>query len=287
MITIIFPQKGSFLISKYLWVTDSHLDFLNSKQIEDFVNKLLLQNPKCLLLTGDISNGSKISEHLSYLVKKLNLPIYFVLGNHDFGYAGKAEVLDKIDVLTKSVTNLYHLNQIDWLPLEDGVCLIGDHGWYDSRWRQPWTSLVFLWDYFLIKEFWEQPNNASRLMLSRAWANQAAVRLGNKLIQALQKNNTVYCLTHFPPWPEKNPAWGGYVDKFWVPYNSSKTMADYLSKIMSQYPSKKLIVLTGHVHPARTYSMWISNNIECVIGRAGALHLLSPANQAYHDIDTF
>jgi len=255
------------VVSKYLWITDPHLNFLTRQQLIVYLSQIQSQNPVGIFLTGDISEGTQIEHHLRLASEFISCPIYFVLGNHDFYRSNFDSVNKSMINLSNRYDNLFYLNLHEPLKLSEEVCIIGHDGWYDSRWREPYTSLIFAWDYFYIDDFNSTTlSNKDRLLLVRQRADQAAEQLGIKLKKALEKYSTVYLLTHFPPWPERDPSWGGLVQKFWAPYNSSKIVAETLSLIMKENLDKELIILSGHTHNKRVEQ--ITSNIELRVGDA-------------------
>lgn len=200
------------------------------------------------------------------MARVISSPIYFVLGNHDYHKNNFETVTNTVSNLTNQHANLHYLNVCEPLPLNDNICVIGHDGWYDARWRDPYTSFIFAWDYFFIKDFRSLTSNKERITLVRRKADEAAFQLGQKLTRALKKYQTIYLLTHFPPWPENDLICGGILEKFWMPYNSSKATADVLSSIMKD-SDKKLIVLSGHTHRKRFEK--ITDNIELRVGSSG------------------
>lgn len=66
------------------WITDPHIEFLESRKHDAFYGRIKEDNPDYLLLTGDISTASTIERDLKTFERKLGIPILFVLGNHDF-----------------------------------------------------------------------------------------------------------------------------------------------------------------------------------------------------------
>lgn len=263
----------NFKQQKFIWITDPHFNFLTKNTL---VKKLVeLQSSKAdgIFITGDITTGNQIYHHLDLMVKIITKPIYFVLGNHDFYH----ECFEAIDILMKEIclkhSNLYFLDNLESIKLNENTGLIGHTGWYDGRWRNPKTSIVYSWDFALISDFKEEKHFKSKLRLVRDLADMAAEQIGRNLEKALQKYDTVYMLTHIPPWPERYSSLRIPFDLFWKPYNSSKIMADTLSYIMDKHPGKQLNVLAGHTHN-RKYTK-ISNNINLFVGDAthGKMHI--------------
>lgn len=74
------------------WVTDIHLNFMSGKETEGFCRTILLAEPDAVLIGGDIGEASDIGCYLRILEEKLQMPIYFVLGNHDY-YRGSIHIV--------------------------------------------------------------------------------------------------------------------------------------------------------------------------------------------------
>jgi len=67
---------------------------LQNRQI--FYESLFQQNLDALLLGGDIGEADSVPRFLSEMENALRLPIYFVLGNHDF-YWGSIAMVPRLD----------------------------------------------------------------------------------------------------------------------------------------------------------------------------------------------
>lgn len=251
---------------RYVWLTDTHFNFLSKAKLFDFF--ISLRELKCdgIMISGDISTGSELSHHISFLLKVTEIPIFWINGNHDFYGSSFQEVRESMLNLVSEDNRLHYLTLTDYVPLGKSAALIGHDGWCDSRWRVPLTSLVFCADFLNIRDFRELKNNAARLDLVRKLADTATSSISTKLNLAFQKFDTVYLLTHFPPWPKANPKWYDLIDSFWRPYNYSKVLADCIESTMQSYPNKKIVVLAGHTHKKRIEK--ITDNIELRVGEA-------------------
>jgi predicted phosphohydrolase len=250
----------------YAWLTDPHFNFLEESKVIDFLLKLSKLNIDGLFITGDISTGPEIYRHLQLVEKLLQKPVYFILGNHDY-YRSSFDKIDRLmEKIKKETSNLHYMTHSEPIKLAPGVGLIGQDGWYDSYWREPLTSLVFVWDWFFITDFRICFSNKERLELSRERAFENALQAEISLKKALKSYDTVYFLTHFPPWPDFD-RWCQLFEKFWMPYNYSKIMASTLQDVMAQHPTKKLIVLAGHSHDRKVKQ--IAPNIILKTAEAG------------------
>lgn len=251
---------------KYFWITDPHFNFVNPVKLKNFFLRIKSEHPDGIFITGDISTGPEVIRHLQWIAEDIAVPTYFVLGNHDFYRSSFQLVEEAVVDLTKRQDNLFYMNKCNVIQLSSDTALIGHDGWYDSNWRVPYTSLIFIWDFFFIKDFRALFSNEERLELVRERAKIASLSMVDKLETALKNNSTVYLITHIPPWPEQNEKWGGLIEKFWTPFNSSKVIAEALINVMGRHSDKKLIILSGHTHHARKEI--ITHNIELRVGSA-------------------
>lgn len=249
--------------SKYIWLTDTHFNFLESYKIIEFFLELKFQDPDGIFLTGDISNGPNVCKHLHWLQRIVDKPIYFVLGNHDYYRSSFQMVEQSVSELVNSNHDLHYMNVENYISLNQDTALIGHNGWYDAKWHDPLLPVVFLADWYFIDDFKLGQGNEGRMQIMRDRAAVAAQSIGKNLVSALREHSTVYLLTHFPPWPYYQY---GIMDNFWKPFNSSKIIAETIEDIMKHLPHKKLIVLAGHTHEAR-YTK-VAHNIELHVAKA-------------------
>jgi hypothetical protein len=171
-----------------------------------------------------------------------------------------------ISLLTQQDSKLHYLSVEEPISLTNDIAIIGQDGWYDAGWKKPFLPIVFWADWYFISDFRLCKDNTSRIDLMKYQAKLASEKLKFSLEKALKTHSTVYLLTHFPPWPEKNDKWYGLIESFWTPYNSCKITADMLSSVMNSHPKQKLIVLAGHTHCQRYEK--ITPNIELKVGCA-------------------
>lgn len=249
--------------SEHLWITDPHLKPWTRRKL---LNLILDDKPKGVFLTGDISYGPTLLTDLEYLGKKVNCPIYFVLGNHDYHFSSIEKVHNGVRQLCKQYKNLVWITEAGIVPLTDEVCVIGTEGWYDVLIGDS-KYIKYTIDWFLTKDFKILPNMNDRFEAFRKLAKESADKIVPLLIKAMEQYKTIYLLTHFPPWPEANRDSGTIMKEFWLPYNVNLTLGISLKEVMVNYKKRNLIVLAGHTHcPVQIH---VSRNIECRVGKAG------------------
>ncbi len=203
--------------------------------------------PRLLLIGGDIAESHSLSSYLNLLESKLDIPIYFVLGNHDF-YRGSIEETTKIVAeMSRTSKRLKWLPIVGIVPLTAKTCLIGHDGWSDGRYGDFFGSDVMLNDYLLIDElrYLEQEELFEKL---NALGDNAADYFAGILPKAMAGFEEILVLTHVPPFKESCWHEGNISDDNWLPHFSGKAVGDVLRREMEAHPDKSMTVLCGHTH---------------------------------------
>ncbi len=71
-------------VRRLTWATDIHLNFLSHVGMDAFCDGLRREEPDAVLVTGDIAEAPTLEPLLSLVAAEMKVPIYFVLGNHDY-----------------------------------------------------------------------------------------------------------------------------------------------------------------------------------------------------------
>lgn len=111
------------------WLTDIHLNFIGNDRIEAFCRELSFAKPDAILIGGDTGEAANVGGYLQRLEASLSVPIYFVLGNHDY-YGGSLTAVRKelADIIHQSKRLCWLLSAgIVELTAETG--LVGHDGW--------------------------------------------------------------------------------------------------------------------------------------------------------------
>ena len=230
-----------------LWLCDLHLDYAEPEMREKFWEKLSCANENCVLIGGDIADGSNAITYLERIGKKTDKPIYFVLGNHDY-YGLSIDVQRKrADDLCKKFNNLFYLTHMPFVSLTQSVALVGHDGWADGQDGTFFRSSVVLRDYIEIQDF--KGKNLQELFLAlQELGKEAADAIVHKLELAFQTHDQAVVVTHPPPFRKLHLYEGNLADDFWTPHFVCKQMGDALLHVMKKYPEKKCLVLAGHTH---------------------------------------
>jgi len=234
-------------MTRVLWLTDIHLNFLKPVQLEKFYQQIKDAQPDCILISGDIGEAPRLKYDLRQLESRLPYPIYFVLGNHDYYGASFEDVESLVREMTDGSPCLHWLMLDGVVELADNVGLIGHDGWADGRYGDYATSPIMLNDYVAIHDF-VGLTKVQRLGLLNVLGDAAARYIYEWLPKALACYNHVFFMTHVPPFREACWHEGKNYNDEWLPHFASKAVGDALVKVMRDHPHKKLTVLCGHTH---------------------------------------
>jgi predicted MPP superfamily phosphohydrolase len=75
---------GEIAMKRLAWLTDIHLNFVSPGDVVVLVQQVHENCPEAVIVGGDIGEADSFGGFLRRLVELLELPIYFVLGNHDY-----------------------------------------------------------------------------------------------------------------------------------------------------------------------------------------------------------
>jgi predicted phosphohydrolase len=229
------------------WCTDIHLNFLEDEGVGRFCETILAHEPDAVVITGDISEAPALEGHLLALADALKLPIYFVLGNHDFYRGSIKSVRAAMRSLVAKRPELSWMPAAGVVPLGKDAALVGHDGWYDGRFGDFARSRVMLNDYLHIDELAYLPK-AERLARIQALADEAATHFTETLPGALDRFAHVVIATHVPPFKEACWHEGRISDDQWLPHFSSRAVGEALLAAMRDRADRKMTVLCGHTH---------------------------------------
>jgi 3',5'-cyclic AMP phosphodiesterase CpdA len=252
-------------VQRLAWITDIHLDFVGPDQLELFCARLLEARPDAILLSGDISQAHRLTDDLARLSALLKLPIYFVLGNHDFYRGSIASVRVRIEAFCQVCPLLRWLPCAGLVALTPQTGLLGHDGWADGRNGNYIASDVMLNDYLYIGEFIGL-DSRQRLTRLQALGDEAAEYFRKLLPEALERFRRLIMLTHVPPFREACWHQGRISDDNWLPHFSCRAVGEVLRKAMAARPDRELLVLCGHTHGAGEVS--ILPNLRVLTGGA-------------------
>ncbi len=234
---------------RLLWLTDIHLNFLEPAQVEAFLDTLAATPAAGVLISGDIGEAPDVTQHLMDIGRRLNCPIYFVLGNHDFYRSSIAEVRRRIEQVCAANEHLHWLPKSGVMPLTENTGLVGHDGWGDGRLGDYENTSVVLTDWGLIEELTDLEHLARRPVL-QALGDEAAAHFRSVLPEALRRFRRVLVVTHVPPFREACLYEGRIAGDEWLPHFTCHAVGEVLAETMAAHPERHMTVLCGHTHAA-------------------------------------
>jgi 3',5'-cyclic AMP phosphodiesterase CpdA len=228
------------------WVTDIHFNFLGPEQVDAFCAQVAAEAPDALVVTGDISHAPDLERDLRRLAA-IGVPVYFVLGNHDFYHAHVAEVRARMAELCGATPGLTWLGGAGVVSLTPATALVGHDGWADGRAGDYEGSRILLNDYRLIGDLAGRPK-AERLAVLHALGDEAAAHLGRVVPAALERHREVVVATHAPPFAEACRYLGFITSDRWLPHLACVAAGTALRTAMAAQPDGAMTVLCGHTH---------------------------------------
>jgi Icc protein len=235
--------------AKLAWLTDIHLNFIDAEALDRLISTIRATAPEAVLIGGDIAEAHDLIAYLERLDAALDLPIYFVLGNHDYYGGSIPRVRSAVDQLCARAgrQRLCYLSRSSWLPLTDRLALVGHDGWGDAREGDYAHTPVTLSDHVLIAEL----RRIDRATLADRLADlgdEAAEHIERELVAALDARSEALLLTHVPPW--RAACWheGQHSNAHWTPFFVCKAVGDAIERVMRARPDQTLTVLCGHTH---------------------------------------
>ena len=224
------------------WTTDCHLEWLNGSP-DAFIKSLARSETDGVIISGDISNAKHMTYHLKRL-SELPMPVYFVLGNHDFYGGSFQQVHQMVRRSVKDHTNLTWLTEAPAIQLTESTYLIGHDGWADGRAGMGQRSGLILNDYKLISDFIGL-SVGSVFSLMRKKSDAASKRLYQQIHQIGAKH--IIVVTHAPPFREASKHRGKISDDRFIPHFSNIGLGEALERAAEE-TGARLSVLCGHTH---------------------------------------
>lgn len=242
------------------WLTDIHLNALKPQTRMDYYQRIVDTGADGIVISGDIAQAKSLNDFLQEMVEHCQLPIYFVLGNHDYYHRPMQDVRNDMVELC----NKYSL--LHWLPLQeqwlsDDSVLVGCDGWADARHGDYFDSQMHDSDHRMPLDFAHHKITGKYSLLKKM--QQVA---DNEVEQLSQQLNTlngstpehIHIFTHFPPFEQSS----FYKDKpsspRHLPFYCCKALGDFLLEYASTHKDSNISVYCGHTH-ARSFFQPLPN----------------------------
>jgi predicted phosphodiesterase len=251
------------------WLTDIHLNFLGPEYRSIFYSRVSEEKPDALLVGGDIGEADTVIQFLDEIAIATKVPIYFVLGNHDFFRGSIADVRRRVTNHCTSSSQLHWLPATGVVRLTVDTALIGHDSWADGRWGDFFGSDVTMHDHNRIEEFrrLSKPELFEKL---NVLGDEAATYLEARAQQALSHSRNVVVLTHPPPFREACFRDGQQAAGNYLPHYSCQAVGNRLAMLMRKHPHNSMTILCGHTHSP--VSVQVLDNLSVLPGEAKYFH---------------
>ena len=254
---------------KLAWATDVHLTHArgNAKGsgVDLFAMGVNGLDVDALVITGDISSYEYLDHHLGWLGANIEVPVYFVLGNHD---AYEGSIGGSREIAYNCAAKTVGLNWLDGKPYMDLTRrsgIVGVGGWADALTGNFYLSPFLLNDYEMINELKRLPAKLLKETLGRL-GKEAAKRLKRSLKTVPESCEHLVVATHVPPWREADVYQGKVANDKWAPHFTCVSTGLVLNEHASSNPDRQITVLCGHTHGGGECSPM--PNILCKTGEA-------------------
>lgn len=230
-----------------LWLTDIHLNFCDEAGWRRFAAEAGGNRPDLVLAGGDIHEAPGVRETLCAMHATWKVPVYFVLGNHDYYHGSIRVVRRAMRALCEAKPGLVWLAEAGVVRLTDDTALFGHGCWGDGRVGDLESSKAALNDHRLIREFSECTRDG-RAALMKQLADEAWNHLRARAMEAAPRFRNLLVLTHVPPFREAARHPGSAAAGDYLPYFACGAAGQALLDVMRRRPRTRMLVLSGHTH---------------------------------------
>lgn len=244
---------------KIAWFTDIHLDCVDN--LRDTITRLKLEakSSEIVVITGDISVGTSVVQHLKQLENALNKPIYFVMGNHDYYFSNILETRKKVTEACRHYSFAKYLGSIPYIKLNNSTALIGSDGWYDGINGNVDDSEIIMNDWIKIADFspavrptvmGKSLDKGIILQIARAICKASVAHVFKGIKSTVDNFDHLIIATHFPPFVEsyRKEKFESIDSELVIPWYTSRMMGEMLLSAAKTYPNTQFTVLSGHTH---------------------------------------
>jgi predicted MPP superfamily phosphohydrolase len=262
---------------KIAWFTDIHLDCVDN--LQDTITRLKIEanSSEAVIITGDISVGTSIVQHLKQLESSLNKPIYFVMGNHDYYFSNILETRRKVTEACRYLSFSKYLGAMPYVKLNNSTVLIGSDGWYDGINGNVADSEIIMNDWLKINDFAPaiRPTVMGRsldkgiiLQIARSICKASVAHVFKGIKATADDFDHLIIATHFPPFVESytKAKFDGIDADLVIPWYTSRMMGEMLLSAAKTYPNTQFTVLSGHTHGRFTGD--ILPNLHAKVGKS-------------------
>lgn len=257
----------------YCWLTDPHLNFLDHNKRQKWYKQL--KEYEGIIISGDIGEANSVFGILKEMYLATRLPIYYVLGNHDY-YRGEVnEVRNYAEAFTEDPDLegqvIYLTRSPCFIELRPRVFLVGVDGWACGTAGDIMGSDIRLNDANYIADLrWAEYNGGRKGMaekmhdLSYHDMNILDRDLDHHITE--QEIDEIIIVTHVPPFEEACRYQGKATGKDFLPFFCNKVLGTLIDTYANWHPNIKFTVLCGHTHDQCHYNK--RDNLKVMVGGA-------------------
>jgi len=237
------------------WVTDPHFNCLKPGKVKAF-GHMLRRKADCCIITGDISEGNTVCEHLTEFQEGFGGYVYFVLGNHDFWYSDFTTVRSSISKLCQENTTLKYLNEGSVYRVGH-TQLCGVDGWYDYQAGEVDRSpRMTMREWEVMEDFASfkrqlRFGDAEPLVRYLRYLGQESAVTAREILAKCDKNQSVIFATHVPPFAEASWHNGKLSPPETMPLYSNIALGYVLNEWATD--AQYLTTICGHAHSKGVY----------------------------------
>ena len=258
--------KSTHSATKLLWLTDLHLDRTDDETRGRFLSKIEGLRYDSVIITGDISTASHLSDHLREIAEACSpRPVYFVLGNHDFHHSSIAQVDELVESTCHQQRNLHHLGTGEIIRLNPDTALVGHRGWADGRAGMGQRTVIESRDKNSIADLRNLTKDELFDRMNQ-YGRESAAYFRSVLPYALECYRNVLVATHVPPFTQAAHYNGQRCAPTHLPHFANYSTGCALLGLSRGFPRRMITVLCGHTHTSRRTR--ILENLEVRVGGA-------------------
>lgn len=232
-----------------------------------------------LVISGDISGRGRIATHLEWIAQFTTLPVYFVLGNHDFYHMTFERTFQSVRETCARFPNLHHLTDLGVIALNSSWAMIGHHGWGDGRAGLGIKTTVLINDSVNIHDLRNHYKPELWAAMNRL-GDESATQIAESLKLAVQKHKRVLIVTHVPPFPEAAWHQGKMSGEDFLPHMCNLALGKTLREFALAHPDQEFVVLCGHTHSSGVFQA--APNLTVY---TGAAEYGAPCSQGCFEVD--
>lgn len=241
---------------KLLWCSDIHLNFLPKKNRKQFYYKINRKKADAIVISGDIAESHNMVQLVTEMRETCKIPIYFVMGNHDYYGSSIALVRKAAAVTGECLSSMNHAH------LSETTALTGVDGWGDCRNGDYENSRLQMSDWHYIDDLREARilNHTQELVKGKPFIDHLKVKLQEladadafalteKVRNIIADGYTkVIIVTHVPAFEDACLYAGTKSTPSGLPFFSSRILGEAMLPLVDKHSEVDFLWLSGHTH---------------------------------------